>query len=91
MLVHITTLISLSPLSSLSNVVCIHIDQNVTMCSILKQCGNIAYQSNAAEQKQCSISKQCDNVAYQSNAAYQKQCSMSKQYGNVAYQSNATC
>jgi hypothetical protein len=42
------------------------------MCSILKQCCNVAYQSIAAGQKKCNISKQCGYVAYQSNAAYQK-------------------
>jgi phage terminase large subunit-like protein len=38
-LVHVATLISLSPLSSLSNVVCIHIDQNTAE---QKQCSNVA-------------------------------------------------
>jgi hypothetical protein len=40
------------------------------MCSISKQCGNVAHQRNATYQWQHSISKQCGNVAYQSNAAY---------------------
>jgi hypothetical protein len=89
MLVHVATLVSLSPLSSLSNVVYIHIDQNVAEENAMWQC--VAYQSIAVEQKQCSISKQCGNVAYQNNAVYQKQCSISKQCGNVAYQINVTC
>jgi hypothetical protein len=29
-LVHVATLVSLSPLSSLSNIICIHIEQNVS-------------------------------------------------------------
>jgi phage terminase large subunit-like protein len=37
-LVHVATLISISPLLSLSNVVCIHIDQNVAK---QKQCSNV--------------------------------------------------
>jgi hypothetical protein len=38
MLIHIATLISLSLLSSLSNIVCIHIDQNIVE---QKQCSNV--------------------------------------------------
>jgi hypothetical protein len=78
MLVHVATQVSFSSLSSLSSVVCIHIDQNVAEqkqysnvydIKAMWQCSNVAYQSNALEQKQCSISKQCGNVAYQSNVA----------------------
>jgi hypothetical protein len=38
MLAHVATLVSLSPLSPLSNVVCIHIDQNIAE---QKQCSNV--------------------------------------------------
>jgi phage terminase large subunit-like protein len=38
MLVHVATLVSLSPLSSLSSVVCIHIDKNVVE---QKLCNNV--------------------------------------------------
>jgi hypothetical protein len=56
MLFHVATLVSLSPLSSLSIVVCIHIDQNVAE---QKQCSNVYHIKTMQQNK--------SNVAYQSN------------------------